>query len=146
MSGGPERPGIDLGPIRAPRWAVRTAFFLFAAALHTATHIPRLEIPEIPVPDSDKLLHLGAFMAWSVLLVGSGFFGPPLSRRNLLACWLLGLAVGGLDEWTQGLRWVRRDASWGDWAADAAGVTAVTAVAAWRGRKTQRSGPVSPAR
>lgn len=122
--------------------AARVAFVCFALALHTATHWPQLALVEAPFSWFDKVVHACSFFTWTGLLIISAVFGPAISSRNLLWCLVLGLAVGGLDEATQGIPWVRRDPSWADFAADAFGVlVACSAALASRRWIAQIDGP-----
>jgi VanZ family protein len=91
-----------------------------------ATHVPN-DFPIVPTGHWDKLAHFGAFgllaflcaTVWQIsvgLLIGA----------HLRFLWLLVVAYGAIDEWTQTL--VGREASWLDWLADVAGAAAGLAV------------------
>jgi len=104
------------------RWARRTVFILYAIALFLGTHWPQLDLGEPPVDHFDKFLHFGAFAGWSLLLAACGFFGAPLSKRNLAWCLPIALVYAGLDELLQAIPALNRHASWWDYGANTAGV------------------------
>lgn len=109
-------------PPRAPRpRLIVWGFWAYAAALFIATHWPRLEVPG---PEgSDKWVHCVVFGTWMVLATACGWFGPPLSPRNLAGSWMLSLAYAGLDEGLQAIPAVHRSCEWLDFLANAAGIT-----------------------
>jgi hypothetical protein len=99
---------------------VLTGFWIYAAALFTGTHWPKLDIPV--VQGNDKIIHMGAFGTWTVLCAACGWFGRPLSDRNLLRTLLLAGAYAGVDESLQAFEFVHRSAELADYAANAIGV------------------------
>ncbi|TVQ30679.1 MAG: VanZ family protein [Phycisphaeraceae bacterium] len=109
-------------PWIAPQWLRRTIFALYAVALFLGTHWPQLDLGEAPVRHFDKLLHFGAFGAWTCLLVGCSFFGPALSKRNLRWCLAIALFYAGLDELLQVIPALNRQADWWDYGANTLGV------------------------
>lgn len=115
-------------PSRANR---RRAFWVYAAALFTATHWPKLEIPRVVFERTDIVLHAGAFCVWTLLMMGTEYLGPPLNRRAIGWCWLIGLVNAGVDEALQAIPFVNRTCAWDDWGADAAGVTAAALAMLW---------------
>ena len=76
---------------------------------------------DLTVDVSDKALHFIAFYGLAVL----GRLAYPAARLRWLGLALAGL--GGLIELLQGTPLIHRDASWGDAAADAAGVVCALA-------------------
>jgi hypothetical protein len=107
-----------------PEWKrsplVTAAFWLYAAALFTATHWPnlRLNAPE----GSDKVIHCMVFGGWMIVATAMGWFGEPLSDRNLLRTLFVAAAYGGLDEGLQAIPFVHRTCALDDYAANAVGV------------------------
>jgi hypothetical protein len=99
-------------------------FWLYALVLVVVTHWPRLTVPG---PEgTDKGIHILAFGGWCGLFTVCGWFGRPLSDRNLLRSCVAAAAYAGLDEAMQGFEWVHRSCEWGDAGANFAGVIAVT--------------------
>ncbi len=104
-------------PVAAPRWHAdpRRWRALFVAALVVTLVLAlRPVAPHEPwLPHLDKLRHLAAFaVLWT------------LGAWGALRAWPLAvglLAFGGAIELLQGLT-ATREASWGDWVADAAGL------------------------
>jgi hypothetical protein len=98
----------------------RLAFWMYAAALFTATHWPKLELP---APEGgDKVVHVIVFGAWMVIASAQGWFGRPLSDRNLLRTLLVAAAYAAADEGLQAIPFIRRTAALDDYAANAVGV------------------------
>lgn len=116
---------------RRPTPMARRAFWLYVPALFLLTHWPGAHIPMPGRPD--LLAHLTIFGVWTALLISAGFFGPPLSWRNIGVCAAVAAAYSGFDEALQAIPFVRRHAAWDDWGANLLGVAAATAgAAAWR--------------
>jgi len=105
----------------------RAVFALYAVALFLGTHWPQLDLGEPPVNHFDKILHVGAFGGWTLLLVACGFFGPALSRRNLRWCLVIGLVYAGVDELLQAIPVLNRHADWWDYGANTLGVLGAVA-------------------
>lgn len=80
--------------------AARIAFLLYACALSTMTHWPRLAVP-MPVEGSDLLYHLVGFAIWGALLALTGILGAPGTARSLLLTSSVGVAFAAIDEATQ---------------------------------------------
>lgn len=99
----------------------RPLFWLYALALFAGTHWPRLEI-DLGVQRSDLWIHFAAFGGWCVLATACGFFGSPLSARNLHATLLLSLVYAAIDEASQALPFVHRIAGFDDYGANAGGI------------------------
>lgn len=121
-----------------PRRPWRVAFALYAAALFTATHWPRLEVPMV-VPRSDLYVHASVFAIWTGLAIAGAFFGPRLSSRNILATGALGLVYAAVDEVLQAFPVLHRTAAVDDWAADALGVVVACAIALVLVRRASRA-------
>ena len=107
------------------RTCARAAFACYALALVTATHWPALKIASHGVNRLDLFIHAGAFGTWTRLLTLGGFFGPALSRQNILRSTAAALAYALLDELTQGLPVLQRTVDPLDMAANAAGIVLV---------------------
>jgi hypothetical protein len=98
----------------------RAAFWVYAAAVFTGTHWPKLEMPG---PEgSDKVVHVLVFGAWMVVASAQGWFGAPLSDRNLLRTLLVAAAYAAADEGLQAIPSVHRTAALDDYAANAMGI------------------------
>jgi len=117
-----------------PRWqsgltiVLRIGFVLYALALVVATHWPRLNLQEAPIQASDKVYHFAAFLLWTLLIAASGFFGRPLSRRNVQWSVAIASVYAPLDELTQALPGVNRDVTALDLVANLTGVVVGGAV------------------
>jgi hypothetical protein len=116
----PEVPVIEGPAIVRRRRLAHLAFWVYAAILFTGTHWPRLVIagPE----GSDKVIHIGAFGMWMLLATAYGWFGRPLSDRNILRSLLLSAAYAGADEGLQAIPFIHRTAALDDYAANAIGI------------------------
>jgi hypothetical protein len=119
------KPAIKLAamhesPIRSRITLVcKLAFGLFWIVLFVGTHIPISE-DMLPLVGGDKVLHFGAYLVLSLLLVIAWHLaGGILTRRHLVIAWIAVLAYAAFDEITQIL--VGRDCDIKDWLADAAG-------------------------
>lgn len=110
------------------RRAWRLLFAAYAVALVTATHWPRLGVPG-GIENSDKVAHFGAFALWTLLATAAGLFGPALTRPNATKTMLLALAYALIDETTQLIPALDRQASLADAAADALGILSAYALA-----------------
>lgn len=119
-SGGPR--GVSLGVVRA-------VFAVFAVAVALGTHWPGVRI-EGSMPRPDLLVHVAAFGAWAFLLMLCGFFGPPLSGRNVLVSAAVALVYAAVDEATQAIPGLGRTAVVEDFLAGGAGVICAVG-AAW---------------
>jgi VanZ family protein len=119
------KPAIKLAamqqsPIRSRITLIsKLAFGLFWLALFVGTHIPISE-DMLPPVGGDKVLHFGAYLVLSLLLVTAWqLAGGILTRRHLTIAWIAVLAYAAFDEITQIP--VGRDCDIKDWLADAAG-------------------------
>ena len=109
--------------------ATRVAFVIYALTLVTLTHWPRLELPTDIIERPDLVAHLGAFGLFTLLLIAASFFGPSLSRRNILRSALIAAIYAPVDELTQSLPGVNRTTSALDLLANLTGVALATLAA-----------------
>ena len=116
------------------RWYMRIlpAYWIF---LFCSTHLPRLQTPG--PPQSDKLLHFGAFgllafLFWRGCESASGGVGP----RFVWTALPILIAYAGLDEYLQ--QFVGRGSDWEDFAADTVGILVTLTVLEWRRRAAAR--------
>jgi hypothetical protein len=119
--------------------ARRAVFAAYALALFTATHWPRLALPMEGRPD--LWIHCGIFAAWTGLLIACGFFGRPLSGRNIALCVLAGVLYAAVDELLQAIPALHRTAAWDDWGLDVLGVCIAAALAALLSRRSRATPP-----
>lgn len=125
-----------------PLRALRVAFALYALALVTLTHWPRLELPVVIIERPDLVAHAGAFGLLTLLLIAASFFGPALSARNIARAALISAAYAPIDELTQSLPGVNRDTNLSDFLADLAGVIlAACAALLWARIRQRRAAP-----
>lgn len=134
-------------PPRCPRGAARFAFGFFVGLVFTTTHWPRLRI-DGPVARPDLYIHFVSFAIWTVLAVACAWFGPSLSRRNLLRTLALASVYACFDELSQGIPALGRTVALDDLAANLGGVligfcVCVAAGAALNRRPASRAGPFS---
>jgi len=95
---------------------------LYALALVTATHWPKLELPALQ--GTDKTIHFVAFGMWTLFLWRTGW----VRSRWLLM--LIALVWSALDEWGQAIPVIHRHFSWLDMSANFGGVILATLVLA----------------
>jgi hypothetical protein len=120
---------------RRPRTLFRAAFWVYALTLFTFTHWPKLTVPG---PEgTDKTLHVLAFAGWTGLAVLCGWFGRPLSVRNLLLTGLIAAANSAVDELLQAIPFVNRSCEWADARANLLGVAIVVTILLVLGRPLQ---------
>ena len=112
-------------PAHTPRpLAFRLAFWLYAAALFTLTHFPKLAPPPVDIPRPDLLIHFACFGLWYILFYLTGYARdrcPP--RAGLLRAWLIAAVYAAFDEALQLVPFIQRHAAWDDYAANLGGVT-----------------------
>jgi hypothetical protein len=106
----------------------RVAFWGYAALLFTGTHWPELTLPGEGRPD--LYIHFTIFGLWTAFLIGAGFFGPPLSSRNIIGALAVAPVYAALDEGLQAIPWVRRHAAFDDWCCNVGGILVACAGAA----------------
>lgn len=120
----------------------RLAFLLYTLCLLVATLWPKLKLPG---PEgTDKVTHLLAFGLWTFLFVWAGWFGPPISRRNLLLAALVAPLFAGADELAQLVPAMHRTCAWDDYAANLIGIAiglAAAVVPALRRGKIEAPAP-----
>lgn len=126
----------------AAHW-FRRAFPAYWLFLATTTHLPKLTLPQIAPPNSDKVIHAASYalLAW----LGWQFAATFRPRPSGWLVWQLGaLFVGyaALDELTQPL--VNRHGDVVDWLCDATGVVVVLAGLEWRRRVRQKLESAAP--
>jgi VanZ family protein len=98
-------------------WQIALA--LYWLALFVMTHVPS-EMATLPGASTDKLVHIAAFAVLAMLLATAWqLTAGPIGLRHLAYAWLLLVAYGAIDEWTQTL--VGRQASLWDLLGDALG-------------------------
>lgn len=132
-------------PARRRLRLIRLGLAIFAIALFLGTHWPSPTPTGRALPVSDKVIHAAGYFIGAVLLLACRFFGPAGSVRNVLWCAGLALAFAGVDEATQAIPALSRTASWGDLAADTAGVALAAALAVVLGRIARRGRAVPTA-
>lgn len=127
-------------PVRSLAWIV---FALYAAALFTATHWPRLAI-DAPVQGTDKIVHMTAFGLWTLLFAWA--------TRALRSPRPLALGVGipatvyaCVDEGLQAIPALGRTTSMADLLANLAGVLIALGLLALLRRKLALSPPAHEA-
>lgn len=108
-------------------WRVLLACYWLT--LLVLTHFPPAGLMS-PATRHDKIAHLVAFAVLAAMLattwqLSAGRLTPP----QLGWAWLAVIVYAALDEWTQ--TFVGREASVGDWLADAAGAFVGLATFAW---------------
>jgi hypothetical protein len=109
------------GRLGGPGRLLLAAFWCYAGLLFLGTHWPRARLPDTGVR-LDLFVHMGIFGVWTGLLIGAGFFGAPLSNRNLLAAALIAPVYAAVDEGLQAIPWVHRTCAWDDYALNLAGI------------------------
>lgn len=124
-----------------PRGFLRIAFALYAIALFTATHWPRLAI-DSPVRGTDKVIHAGVFCLWTLLLAGA--ISTPARRTPLGRLGLIAGAYACVDEGLQAIPALGRTCSWTDLLANFGGVALGLGILAISRRKVA-SAPLSSA-
>lgn len=121
----------------------RVIFVVYALLTATATHWPKLELP-LPSLRPDIVIHMVVFGLWTLACINAGFFGPALSRRNILLGGLVSLVYSAIDEVSQGLPGVHRVVGLDDALANAAGVTTAVVVCVVIARRRAASAEQAP--
>ena len=123
------------------RWSplLRAAFWCYAAALFVTTHWPKLEVPG--PAGTDKAIHIVAFGGWAMMCALCGWFGRPMSGRNVLLSGLVSAAYAGLDEALQEIEFINRSCEWADFGANLVGVAGMTLALLVFGRLLERAFP-----
>ena len=105
----------------------RLAFVLYALALLTATHWPKMVINPASGLRVDIAAHFGAYGLLMLLMTRAGFFARPWhGARNIWLSALGAAAVAGGDEITQSIPGVGRVSDWQDYAANMVGILMAT--------------------
>ncbi|MBX3361215.1 MAG: VanZ family protein [Phycisphaeraceae bacterium] len=103
--------------IAVPRAVYLVGFGVYALALFIATHWPRLAI-DSPIRGTDKIIHVGVFFVWTLLLAAAvRHRRPRLRTLGLIAC-----GYAALDEGLQAIPALGRTCSWWDLLANVVGV------------------------
>lgn len=128
--------------IERSRPLLRGAFWLYALAIFTLTHWPRLTIPETGLERTDIYVHVLVFASWTFLFNLTGYLGPVFRARSIALRAVVAAAYVAFDEGTQALPFVQRDARWDDLGANifgvVAGTLAILALAFAAGRSARR--------
>ncbi|MCA9291876.1 MAG: hypothetical protein KDA25_12160 [Phycisphaerales bacterium] len=93
----------------------RVAFVVYALAMTTGTHWPRLQLGTEDSPAPDKMIHYLAFAGLTVLLWGTRWVG-------LRSAVLIVMVWAAIDEVSQGIPALHRDISWADVTASELGI------------------------
>jgi VanZ family protein len=118
MSNFLNRRGGILKDYRLWQWLLATYWL----SLFVATHWPKQYLG-LPGGNVDKFIHFSAFALLALLAVATWEVAAGrLTPTHLVCMWIVLAVYAALDEGTQ--RAVGRDASMGDWLADAIGVAA----------------------
>lgn len=116
--------------IAVPRVVYLVGFGVYALALFIATHWPRLAI-DSPIRGTDKIIHVGVFFVWTLLLAAAvRHRRPRLRTLGLIAC-----GYAALDEGLQAIPALGRTCSWWDLLANVVGVVVALCVLALCGWK-----------
>ncbi len=127
--------------LRVSLAARRITTLAYWLVLTTGTHWPRFRPPFQSVLPVDKVLHIVAFGTLTLLLFWCLPFHRLAARHrspaqiNLLLCCLSTAALAAIDELTQEIAWVSRDATLNDWLADVGGVVLALALTLWYARR-----------
>ena len=122
----------------------RVALILYAAALSTLTHWPRLRVESPDIPRLDLFAHLGAYGLLGFIAGTAAPFGR-ITRARPAALTLAALLIyAAIDESTQAIPALGRFASLDDYAANALGLTLGLAAAAFTQHATRPRGATAP--
>ena len=113
----------------------RAAFWVYALTLFVLTHWPKLAVPG--PQGSDKTVHVLAFGLWTILACLCGWFGRPLSPRNILISGVIAAINSGVDELLQAIPFVNRSCEWADARANLLGVGAAVVLLLILGKPLQ---------
>ena len=97
-------------------WAI-----LYAMLIIGLSSIPGKSLPDLRWFSEDKLIHIGEYTIFSILVSRAMFFRVPARGQVFLFALLIAGTFGVLDETYQTLI-PGRDSSYGDWVADIVGV------------------------
>ncbi len=96
------------------------ALLVYMTALFTGTHLPKPE-ELMPIEGNDKLLHFGAYFGMAILMAIRCSEFRSVSVMTSLAIWSLIALTGAIDEVTQMIPAIHRQADVADWIADLLG-------------------------
>ncbi len=120
------------------RWAA-ALLVVYWIVLFIATHVPPSGLPsEPPFPNADKVVHLGGYAALAFVAAAAWTWRRTMMVTDYLLLFMGLSCYAVLDELSQMLPMVRRNADVLDWAADSVGAAlglAIFAVAAWSARR-----------
>ncbi|MEX2188510.1 MAG: VanZ family protein [Pirellulales bacterium] len=121
------------------RWAA-VLLVVYWIVLFAGTHAPASELPsEPPFPYADKLVHLGGYAVLAFVAAAAWTWRRTLFGRDYLLLFAAISCYGVIDEVSQMLPAIHRNADVLDWAADtlgaAVGLLAFSAAAAWARRR-----------
>ncbi len=113
--------------------------FLWCVTLWILSSIPGGKLPEVHVPNADKIVHFGYFMVGAALLANAFHQSTTLSGRKLfLVVVATVMLVGAADEIHQLFTPNRSGSDFGDWLADTTGgITGALIVGWFYGRRRQ---------
>ncbi|MGE3109040.1 MAG: VanZ family protein [Phycisphaerales bacterium] len=103
-------------------WRI-VAFVLYALAVVTATHWPKLRIESDVMERPDILIHIGVFGLWALALLLSTLLRDPSRWRLVAKAWVISAGYAAADEITQAIPGIYRTAAWDDYAANLTGIT-----------------------
>lgn len=118
---------------------LRSVFLGYAALLLYLSLRPNVEI-EGPVTRTDLVLHLGAYLVWTLLCLASGWFGRPFSGRNVALGSLLALVWSAASELAQGIPGLGRTVAASDALSNIVGVACGTGLASLMIAAPKRAG------
>jgi len=121
----------------------RVALVLYAIALSTLTHWPRLRVENADIPRLDLLAHLGAYGLLGFITGLAAPFGPVTRARPAALTLAALLLYAAIDESTQAIPGLGRFAGFDDYAANALGLTLGLAAAALARHATRPRGTAS---
>ena len=128
---------------RTRRRALLAIAALYTLALLVATHWPSTDMPSTFVTVSDKIVHLGAYFVWTLLMLFIPTRASWAQRVGGVA--LLGVLLGAVDELTQPLPGINRSGDFYDFIADVIGIAgAIVVWSVWVGLRRGRQATTSP--
>jgi len=124
------------------RLILRVLTVLYGLALFVGTHLPPRVAKALTADLSiwDKLIHFVAYAGLATLVTLSWSTVRTIHRRELLVAAIVLAVLGALDEWTQQLPGVNRNADLMDWVADILGILCGLALALVIYRRWGRQG------
>lgn len=105
---------------------------LWCITLWILSSIPGGKLPEVHVPNADKIVHFGYFMVGAALLANAFHQSTTLSGRKLfLVVVATVMLVGAADEIHQLFTPNRSGSDFGDWLADTTGGITGALIVGW---------------